>query len=306
MRIKEASEKWNISERRIRQLIKDGRIEGATKIGTTWIIPDDANKPIDKRFKDEVDFKIDLADDYFKQVDEKLAKLNSKRPLSKATLESLEESNILDWTYNSNAIEGNTLTLRETKVVLEGITIGGKSVKEHLEVINHKNAILFLEDLVKSNTDISEWNIKNIHSLILKEIDNENAGKYRTENVKISGASQIPVDYVKVPEEMEKLIYRYNNWKQYHPLIRAALLHGEFVFIHPFVDGNGRTARLLMNFEAMKNGYLPIILKASIKSKYYDALDKAMVEHDYTDFIKLIVDEEEKIIDQYLKIIDRL
>ena len=305
MRIKEASEKWNISERRIRQLIKDERIEGATKIGTTWIIPDDANKPIDKRFKDDVDFKIDLADDYFKQVDEKLAKLNSKRPLSKATLESLEESNILDWTYNSNAIEGNTLTLRETKVVLEGITIGGKSVKEHLEVINHKNAILFLEDLVKSNTDISEWNIKNIHSLILKEIDNENAGKYRTENVKISGASQIPVDYVKVPEEMEKLIYRYDNWKQYHPLIRAALLHGEFVFIHPFVDGNGRTARLLTNFEAMKNGYLPIILKASIKSKYYDALDKAMLEHDYTDFIKLIVDEEEKIIDQYLKIIDR-
>ena len=305
MRIKEASEKWNISERRIRQLIKDERIEGATKIGTTWIIPDDANKPIDKRFKDDVDFKIDLADDYFKQVDEKLAKLNSKRPLSKATLESLEESNILDWTYNSNAIEGNTLTLRETKVVLEGITIGGKSVKEHLEVINHKNAILFLEDLVKSNIDISEWNIKNIHSLILKEIDNENARKYRTENVKISGASQIPVDYVKVPEEMEKLIYRYNNWKQYHPLIRAALLHGEFVFIHPFVDGNGRTARLLMNFEAMKNGYLPIILKASIKSKYYDALDKAMVEHDYTDFIKLIVDEEDKIIDQYLKIIDR-
>ena len=305
MRIKEASEKWNISERRIRQLIKDERIEGATKIGTTWIIPDDANKPIDKRFKDDVDFKIDLADDYFKQVDEKLAKLNSKRPLSKATLESLEESNILDWTYNSNAIEGNTLTLRETKVVLEGITIGGKSVREHLEVINHKNAILFLEDLVKSNTDISEWNIKNIHSLILKGIDNDNAGKYRTENVKISGASQIPVDYIKVPEEMEKLMYRYNNWRQYHPLIRAALLHGEFVFIHPFVDGNGRTARLLMNFEAMKNGYLPIILKASIKSKYYDALDKAMLEHDYTDFIKLIVDEEDKIIDQYLKIIDR-
>lgn len=304
MQIKEASEKWNISERRIRQLIQDGRIDGAEKIGISWNIPDDTNKPIDKRVKDdEVDFKINLPEEYFKEVDEKLAILNSKRPLAKETLKSLEKNNILDWTYNSNAIEGNTLTLRETKVVLEGITVGGKSVKEHLEVINHREAILFLEELVKNDSAITEWNIKNLHALILKEIDNDNAGKYRLENVLISGASQVPVDYVKVSEEMEKLIYRYKNWYKYHPLVRAALLHGEFVFIHPFVDGNGRTARLLMNFEAMKNGYLPIIIKADLKAKYYDSLDKAMVEHDYTDFIKLIVEEENKILDKYLDVI---
>ncbi len=304
MQIKEASEKWNISERRIRQLIQDGRIEGATKIGTTWNIPNDTNKPVDKRYKDEIDFKIDLPEDYFKEVDDKLFKLNSKRPLPTSTLKSLEENNILNWTYNSNAIEGNTLTLRETKVVLEGITIGGKSVKEHLEVINHKDAILFLEDLVKKDADISEWNIKNIHSLILKEIDTDNAGKYRLENVRISGATANPCDYIKVPDEMEKLMYKYESWAKYHPLIRAALLHGEFVFIHPFVDGNGRTARLLMNFEAMKNGYLPIIIKADIKAKYYEALDKAMVSHNYTDFVKLIVEEENKILDEYLEIIN--
>ena len=304
MQIKEASEKWNISERRIRQLIQDGRIDGAQKIGISWNIPDDTNKPIDKRVKDdEVDFKINLPEEYFKEVDEKLAILNSKRPLAKETLKSLEKNNILDWTYNSNAIEGNTLTLRETKVVLEGITVGGKSVKEHLEVINHREAILFLEELVKNDSAITEWNIKNLHALILKEIDNDNAGKYRLENVLISGASQVPVDYVKVSEEMEKLIYRYKNWYKYHPLVRAALLHGEFVFIHPFVDGNGRTARLLMNFEAMKKGYLPIIIKADLKAKYYDSLDKAMVEHDYTDFIKLIVEEENKILDKYLDVI---
>ena len=305
MQIKEASKKWNISERRIRKLIQEGRIEGAIKIGTTWIIPDETNKPIDKRFKDEENFIINLPDDYFKSVDEKLVKLNSKRPLSKATLKSLEENNILNWTYNSNAIEGNTLTLRETKVVLEGITIGGKSVKEHLEVINHKEAILFLEELVQKDENISEWNIKNIHNLILKEIDNENAGKYRMENVKILGVSKNPIDYLKVPEEMERLINRYEqNWKSYHPLIKAALLHGEFVFIHPFIDGNGRTARLLMNFEAMKSGFLPIIIKNENKIKYYDSLGKAMSEHNYTDFIKLIVEEENKILDQYLEIID--
>ena len=120
--------------------------------------------------------------------------------------------------------------------------------------------------------------------------------------MKISGASKVPPDYLKVPEEMEKLIDRYENWKQYHPLVKAALLHGEFVFIHPFVDGNGRTARLLMNFEAMKSGYLPIIIKADVRAKYYDALDMAMLKGDYTDFIKLIVEEENKILDQYLEI----
>lgn len=303
MQIREASEKWNISERRIRQLIQDGRIDGATKIGTTWNIPEDTTKPIDKRFKDDVHYIIDLPEDYFKEVDDKLAKLNSKRPLPKATLKSLEESNILDWTYHSNAIEGNTLTLRETQVVLEGITIGGKSVVEHLEVINHKDAIMFLLDLVNSDTELSEWNIKNIHALILKEIDNNNAGKYRNANVKITGATQNPVDYLKVPEEMEKLIIKYNDWDKYHPLIRVALLHGEFVFIHPFIDGNGRTARLLMNFEAIKCGYLPIIIRTDIRAKYYETLDKAMVSHDYTDFIKLVVEEEIRMLDRYLELI---
>lgn len=303
MLIKEASEKWNISERRIRQLIQDGRIEGARKMGTTWYIPDETDKPIDKRWKEEKNYRIDLPEDYFNEVDSKLKKLNSKRPLPKKTIKSLEENNILNWTYNSNAIEGNTLTLRETKVVLEGITIGGKSVKEHLEALNHKEAILFLEDLVNGNTELLEWNIKNLHALILKGIDNQNAGKYRQENVVISSATQKPVDYVQVPEKMEKLILEYDEWQQFHPLIRAALLHGEFVFIHPFVDGNGRTARLLMNFEAMKSGYLPIIIRAEERTRYYDALDKAMANHDYTDFVKLIVEEENKILDQYLTLV---
>ena len=304
MQIKEASVKWNISERRIRQLIYDGRIYGAEKIGTTWIIPDDTVKPNDKRYKDDkIEFIINLPDDYFNELDNKLNLLNSKRPLSTATLKSLKESNILDFTYHSNAIEGNTLTLRETKVVLEGITIGGKSVTEHLEVINHKEAILFLEELVNNNEQLSEWNIKNIHSIILKEIHSDNAGKYRNENVRISGAKHIPTEHIKVPEEMENLINNYKDWGNYHPLIKSALLHGEFVFIHPFIDGNGRTARLLMNFEAMKHGYLPIIIRKDARLKYYDALEKAAIEHDYTDFIKLIVEEEIKMLDEYLNLI---
>lgn len=303
MTIKEASLKWNISERRIRKLIQDDRINGVEKIGNTWLIPDDATKPVDKRVKNNDEFIINLPDDYFDEIDNKLKILSKKRPLSKETLNSLKENNILDWTYNSNAIEGNTLTLRETQVVLEGITVGGKSIKEHLEVINHKEAIEYLEELINSKESLSEWNIKNIHNIILKEIDNSNAGKYRLENVKILGASHTPPDYLIVPDEMEKLIINYDNWSQYHPIVRAALLHGEFVKIHPFIDGNGRTARLLMNFEVMKYGYLPIIIKKESRLKYYDVLDKANVTLDYTDFIKMLVEEEIKILDEYLKFI---
>ena len=301
---KEASILWNISERRIRKLLTDGRIVGAIKVGTTWNIPQDTAKPEDKRLKVKSQkFIIDLPDNYFDEIDRKKKLVDSKRPLAKETLKSLRESNILDWTYNSNAIEGNTLTLRETKVVLEGITIGGKSMKEHLEITNHREAIYFLEDLIKNKELMSEWNIKNIHRLILKEIDNDNAGIYRNENVTISGATHTPPTHYKVKEEMERLISLYNSWSNYHPIVRSALLHGEFVKIHPFIDGNGRTSRLLMNFEVMKKGYLPIIIKAESRLSYYDALDKASAKGDYTDFIKLLAELENNILDKYLEIL---
>ena len=303
--LKQAAELWNISERRIRRLIQENRINGALKIGNAWNIPEETSKPMDKRYKIEEDrFIIDIQNDFFKVLDENKQKLDSKRPLPKETLKSLEENFKLEWTYNSNAIEGNTLTLKETKVVLEGITIGGKTMREHLEAINHKESIDFLEDLVQDNNELSEIDIKNIHAIVLKGIDNENAGRYRTANVIISGASHIPPDAIIVSESMEKLIYRYDEWKEkYHPIIVAALLHAEFVKIHPFIDGNGRTARLLMNFEVMKNGYPPIIIKNEERHKYYDALDVGALTGDYTDFVKMVTKQAEEMIDLYLKII---
>lgn len=305
MTTKEAVEKWNISERRIRQLLQDGRIEGAVKVGNSWNIPIDAEKPVDKRIikPDDNKFIIDLDDNYFEEVDSLKRKLDSKRPIPKETLKSLRESINLEWTYNSNGIEGNTLTLRETQVVLEGITVGGKSIKEHLEAINHEKAILFLDDLVKDNEPISEWNIKNIHQLILKDIDNENAGRYRKENVTVKGATHIPPDYLKVPELMEKLILTYNTWNEYHPIIQAALLHGELVKIHPFVDGNGRTSRLLMNLDLMNSGYNPVIIKKESRLKYYEALDKAHTTGNYTDFVKLVTKLEVEMLKKYLELL---
>lgn len=305
MTTKEAVEKWNISERRIRKLLQDGRIEGAVKVGNSWNIPIDADKPVDKRIikPDDNKFIIDLDDNYFDEVDSLKKELDSKRPIPKETLKSLKESINLEWTYNSNGIEGNTLTLRETQVVLEGITVGGKSIKEHLEAINHEKAILYLDDLVKDKNPITEWNIKNIHQLILKDIDNENAGRYRKENVTIKGATHIPPDYLKLPELMEKLILNYNTWDEYHPIIKAALLHGELVKIHPFVDGNGRTSRLLMNLDLMNSGYNPVIIKKESRLKYYEALDKAHTTGNYTDFVKLVTKLEVEMLKKYLELL---
>ena len=305
MTTKEAAEKWNISERRIRQLLQDGRIEGAVKLGNSWNIPIDVDKPVDKRIikPDDNNFIITLDDNYFDEVDSLKKELDSKRPIPKETLKSLRESVNLEWTYNSNGIEGNTLTLRETQVVLEGITVGGKSIKEHLEAINHEKAILFLDDLVKDNDPINEWNIKSIHQLVLKDIDNKNAGRYRKENVTIKGATHIPPDYLKVPELMEKLILTYNAWSEYHPIIQAALLHGELVKIHPFIDGNGRTSRLLMNLVLMNKGYNPVIIKKESRLKYYEALDTAHTTGNYTDFVKLVTKLEVEILKKYLEIL---
>lgn len=303
MSSKEASEKWKISDRRIRVLCNEGRIEGAIKTGRNWSIPTDAAKPADAR---ETSKKSYIGLDFdFSYIDSLKEAIDERRPFSKGLANSLQEKLIVEWTYNSNAIEGNTLTLSETKVVLEGITIGGKSMVEHLEVINHRDAILFVRDLTANKEPLSEWSIKNIHTLILKEIDNANAGKYRKENVVISGAKHVPPKHYEIGDLMQKLIGEYQNeWGDFHPVVRATLLHGEFVKIHPFIDGNGRTSRLLLNFELIKNGYPPIIIKNEDRVRYYDALDLAHTTMNYESFIKLVselVIESEKL---WLSVLD--
>ena len=163
---------------------------------------------------------------------------------------------VLRWTYHSNAIEGNTLTLKETKVALEGITVGGKTMREHFEAINHKQTIDFVETLVKELQSLTEWQIKSIHQLILKNIDDDNAGVYRKGNVVIAGVEDVPPDALRLQAEMQAFIDWYQNEsKNLHPAERAARVHADFVKIHLFSDGNGRTSRLLMNIELLKGGW---------------------------------------------------
>lgn len=239
-----------------------------------------------------------------KKIDEKKQWLDAKKPFPQHTLQSLRDHLIVEWTHHSNAIEGNTLTLSETKVVLEGITVGGKTLKEHLETINHRDAILYLEELIREKEDINEWVIKNIHGLILKGIDPENAGVYRRENVLISGAQHIPPNHVKVNEQMTELMDWYKmNSANLHPVETAAVLHSLFVKIHPFVDGNGRTARMLLNMVLMRSGYVPIVIKKEQRARYYAALDVSHVTEDYEDFILFVGELEDQSLDFYLKLV---
>ncbi|MBD8005424.1 Fic family protein [Bacillus norwichensis] len=238
----------------------------------------------------------------FEEIDQKKRLLDNKRPLPVSTLKTLREKLLLEWTYNSNAIEGNTLTLKETKVVLEGITVGGKTMREHLEIINHSAAILYVEEIVKKNEELSEWQIKNIHRLVLKGIDDENAGQYRKGQVFISGAEHIPPGHYLIDEKMEELIAWHNGPAQVlHPVEKAAMLHVFFVGIHPFIDGNGRTSRLLLNLDLMKDGYPPVVIKAKHRLAYYEALDKAHTKEMFDDFIELVKDELADTLDLYLE-----
>lgn len=237
----------------------------------------------------------------FTEIDKKKARLDALRPLPKYTLKSLREKLLLEWTYNTNAIEGNTLTINETKVVLEGITVGGKTMREHLEVINHRDAISYVEKIVQKEEPLSEWQIKNLHRLVLKGIDDEYAGVYRDQQVFIAGAKHTPPAHYLIQEQMEALIKWYEQeGDTLHPVVRGAMLHAIFVGIHPFIDGNGRTSRLLLNLELMKDGFPPVVIKVENRLVYYEALDKAHTAKDYDDFIQLVAQEVEDSLDLYL------
>ena len=227
----------------------------------------------------------------FETIDSLKNKLDAQRPLPPSVVKNLQEDLILRWTYHSNAIEGNTLTLLETKVVLEGITVGGKALREHFEAINHRNAIYYVEDIIKKEEPFSEWQIRNIHQLILKNIDDDNAGRYRQQNVLISGATTTPPDYTLLNDKMAQFVDWYNTEAYLmHPIERATKVHADFVGIHPFIDGNGRTSRLLMNLELMKAGYPSCVITVEKRLAYYEALDQWMAFGKTEAFNQLVAD----------------
>ena len=218
-----------------------------------------------------------LNPDLLKSIEGKKRELDSLRPFSAEIVRKLEEQFIVEWTYNSNAIEGNTLTLKETELVINrGLTIGRKSLKEHFEAINHKEGIQYLYDFVKKKKELSEDAILALHKIILKNIDDTEAGHYRTSNVMITGAVHIPPSAVKIKKLMGEFFeWYYKNKKKMSVAELAAWVHYKIVHIHPFIDGNGRTARLLMNLILIQNGYPPAVILNVDRQKYYRALKDA-------------------------------
>lgn len=294
MNVKQAAEKWNISDRRVRTLCVNGQIEGAYRIGKIWYIPDNAVKPKDSRIKSN--------ESLITLIEKKKAELDTHRPLTEAETERLCEDFMVEYTYNSNAIEGNTLTLRETDMVLRGITIDKKPLKDHLEAVGHKDAFYFVVDLVKEKAELTEYVIKQIHALVLNDKPMDR-GVYRRIPVRILGAHHEPVQPYLIEPKMNDLLIDYKNDDR-NIAEKLALFHINFEGIHPFIDGNGRTGRLIVNLELMKAGYPPIDIKFTDRKRYYDAFEAYHVKNDLSKMTNLFAEYINERLDEYLKILN--
>ncbi|GBF10729.1 Fic family protein [Tepidibacillus sp. HK-1] len=216
----------------------------------------------------------------------------------------LREEFLINFTYNSNAIEGNSLTLQETALIIkEGITIDKKPLKDHLEAVGHKEAYLYVEELVQKKVPISEKVIKEIHSLVLMD-RREDRGIYRRVPVTIMGAIHTPPEPYLVPVQMEQLIMHYEQLSSLHVVERTAIFHLEFETIHPFIDGNGRTGRLLLNYELMKEGYLPINIKYGDRKRYYNCFTSYHTNgKNPSEMVSLISQYLEEELSRYVEIV---
>lgn len=293
MTVKQTAEKWGISDRRVRILCAAGKIPGAFQEGRGWKIPTDAVKPADGRFKS--------SESLLKIIDRKKAELDTCRPLTKGEVARLIEEFAVEYTYNSNAIEGNTLTLWETDMVLRGLTIDQKPLKDHMEAVGHKEAFDFVRELVQNQTPMSERVIQQIHYFVLAD-KRDDRGVYRRVPVRIMGAQHEPVQPYLIQPRMEQLLESYRASTE-HIVTKLARFHIEFEGIHPFIDGNGRTGRLLVNLELMKAGYPPIDIKFTDRLAYYNAFDVYHVKHDLSAMEKLFAGYINKRLDLYLSIL---
>ena len=293
MTVKEAAEKWGISDRRVRILCAEGKIPGAYQQGRAWKIPANAEKPADGRYKSAVSL--------LEIIDQKKAELDKCRPLTTGEVERLNEEFTVEYTYNSNAIEGNTLTLRETDMVLRGLTIDQKPLKDHMEAVGHKEAFDFVRELVQDNVPISERVIQQIHYLVLAD-KKDDRGVYRRVPVRIMGAQHEPVQPYLIQPRMEQLMLSFAESTE-HIITKLARFHIEFEGIHPFIDGNGRTGRLLVNLELMKVGYPPIDIKFTDRIAYYNAFDEYYIKGNLAAMEKLFAGYVNARLDQYLSML---
>jgi excisionase family DNA binding protein len=298
--VKQAAERWGISDRRVRLLCSKERIDGIIRNGRRYLIPSDALKPMDGRSmrgKDIPERYMAL----FVSVDAIKSGLDHRRPLTHGELKRLQDEFLVEFTYNSNAIEGNTLTLRETALALEGVTIDQKPLKDHLEAVGHRDAFLYVTELVSEKALLSERVIRDIHSLVL--IDRpEDKGVYRRIPVKIMGAFHEPPQPYLIPVQMEQLVRESAHDKK-HIIEKAALFHLIFEGIHPFIDGNGRTGRLILNLMLMQAGYPPVNVKFTDRKRYYACFDSYYRDNDASPMVEMVAEYVKERLTQILQIL---
>ena len=213
------------------------------------------------------------------QCDGDVAALQRARPLSPSALAKIRDQLRTTLTYASNAIEGNTLSLRETMVVLEGQTVQGKPLRDHLEAVDHAEAFAFVWELAENTHPLTASDVRSLHTLVVRRSLPDDAGRWRTTGVRIGGSAHIPPDPIAVPSLMDQWVEHWNQVSPAHPIARAARLHSDFVSIHPFLDGNGRTARLLANLDLIRHGHRPALFLPHERLQYYDALEASRAGH---------------------------
>jgi Fic family protein len=245
-----------------------------------------------------------LLEQTLKQINQNQERINQARPLDQTRVKNLKEYFKIGLTYSSNAIEGNTLTEAETKVVIEdGITIGGKPLKDHLEAIGHARAFDYIWWLAQK-IDITEADIKELHQICFQPKDGAAAGQYRQIEVVITGSQhndKLP-RYQEVPSCMQEFVKALPEKREkLHPVEYAATIHKDFIFIHPFEDGNGRTARLIMNHALLSRGYPPVIIPVAFKHEYNQALENSRTN--YKAFSKYIAEQVLQAQHDYIRLL---
>lgn len=298
--VKTAAEKWNVSVRRVRMLCAEGKISGAVQAAAGWSIPADAPRPPDGRSLRYSGVPKSLGA-LLREVEALKSECAQRRPLTEGELNRLREGFLVDYTHASTAIEGNTLTLSETALVLEGVTIGQKPLKDHLEAIGHRDAFRFLEAQVSEGRDLDERFVKDLHSLVLADKP-EDRGVYRRIPVFITGAVHTPPQPYLIAPQMEAWVSELKATRR-HPLVAASESHIRFEAIHPFVDGNGRTGRLLVNFILMRSGYLPISVKYENRVAYYEAFTAYHRDGKIEPMVKIVLEAERDRLAEWLRIV---
>ncbi|MCE6061969.1 Fic family protein [Mycoplasmopsis agalactiae] len=275
--VEEASKKWNITRDVLLKLLNENKIFGATlNKNNEYEIPMYAENPYELSNKNLLDV-----------IDQKLKQLNKLRELSCSEKNRFLNDFSIENTFNSNAIEGSTLTLRETVLALQGITIDAKPLKYHLDAIGHKQAFDYILELVDNKEELTERRIKDIHFLVLanKRVD---AGRYRNMQVSILGSEHKPTSPYLIETKMQQLLDEYKNSTE-NVIVKIAKFHLDFESIHPFIDGNGRTGRLLLNLELMQNKLPPIDIHYTNRAKYYQCFDEFHLNNDISSMVDLIV-----------------